>query len=514
MVLSGNKALRRRERKRTFVRVLPLTARVNLREILAYVLVIALLFVVVSRKSAPVLDAASESAIQRRRPRAEGGNGRGSTPHLVSVSSQTSLHSPPKHRHAGLPVERAGGALGVDLFASRVVLRNGGENAAIANACSKLADIIISKYLELRPEFLGYIDQETSLDASGKPSAVSMVVKDVYKGDRGALLNNAFYSWQQSQRQNADTNYRYCMWKAAEQDAMDEGATQACAKQMVADEWPEMYNSEAYKMLTKYVFETAAAYDDRTKENPDDRVYSRSRGGLMDVWFSVHTPGMFHNEHDHEDSSIAGTMYLQASGDCGRIVFIDPRKPRSLEDERARRGVGDEDGGRIRENDLFDDGRRGFSVKPTVGSLLLFPPWLYHQVERTKRPNAKKNDKEHTDSTSDTNTNADAESNVWENDTERSLFRVAMSFNIGRTWTTSVDYSIVDVLEPRVRQMLRADTLLPTRQDDFNGGSPYRNFVNDGALRDRLLATSRAADFVTRTSSSSSSRVHDDSAPG
>ena len=73
-----------------------------------------------------------------------------------------------------------------------------------------------------------------------------------------------------------------------------------------------------------------------------------------------------------------------------------------------------------------------------------------------------------------------------------------MSFNIGRSWETSVEYSLLDVFEPGVHQMLISDILAPTRRNDTHASDNGMDFdiVDDSDLRDTMISGSSFANVV------------------
>ena len=494
-------------RSRGVLRIQSLSARVNVREILAYVVGAILLAVVVVKGKTTLMS---------------------SQPIMLSRDGQyfpgVDVHSPsrvlpltPRRKTPAFPVDRAGDALGVNLFASRVLMREGGKDAMIKAACEELANIVVSKYLSLRPQLIWELKNERGEGSQTQKQAGQdeVNVQGFYADEHGADLNDAFYSWQEDKRQGADKQYMDCVTTYMFAGASTyENELQKCAEELVQNEWPDVYNSTAYKTLANLAFETAAKYDGKAVERAENNVYSRSRSGLMHVWFSVHTPGMFHGEHNHANSSIAGTLYLQSNGESGRIVFVDPRSPpdliavpgtpgaqtmeassQSASPKNKEKGSGTRS--IIHESELFDYGRRGFSVKPQRGTMLLFPPWLFHQVERTKDSEKKKKKKKSEEEEKKGLSSHDQLDDLGQVK-DRSSFRVAMSFNIGRSWETSVEYSLLDVFEPGVHQMLISDILAPTRRNDTHASDNGMDFdiVDDSDLRDTMISGSSFANIV------------------
>ena len=74
----------------------------------------------------------------------------------------------------------------------------------------------------------------------------------------------------------------------------------------------------------------------------------------VSMWASVQANGTMHPMHVHPDSTIAGTYYIQTPTLVGDLLLSDPRG--ALSDLESIR------------------------ITPTPGDLILFPPWLPHQV--------------------------------------------------------------------------------------------------------------------------------------
>ena len=98
--------------------------------------------------------------------------------------------------------------------------------------------------------------------------------------------------------------------------------------------------------------------------------------GSVNWWFGVHRDGIWHVPHTHARTTVAGTVYLQATGGkMGRLCFMDPRK-----------AMGDQEAREAKENGKADLGSfdAGLCFKAQAGDVVLFPPWLQHTVERTR----------------------------------------------------------------------------------------------------------------------------------
>ena len=85
------------------------------------------------------------------------------------------------------------------------------------------------------------------------------------------------------------------------------------------------------------------------------------RAGDFHVWASVHPSCSIHPTHVHPGATLSGVLYVATEPDDGQIVFTDPRGTLPP----------------------FDDHRLGF--RPAPGDILIFPPWLPHEVTSSGR---------------------------------------------------------------------------------------------------------------------------------
>merc|ERR1712050_263687 len=91
-----------------------------------------------------------------------------------------------------------------------------------------------------------------------------------------------------------------------------------------------------------------------------DQLFSADADPQLFVWASVHEGSSVHVPHIHGDSAISGVFYVAVPPLAGSIVFVDPRGPDSP----------------------FTCNR--LEHKPLAGEMLLFPPWLVHEVTSSK----------------------------------------------------------------------------------------------------------------------------------
>jgi uncharacterized protein (TIGR02466 family) len=85
----------------------------------------------------------------------------------------------------------------------------------------------------------------------------------------------------------------------------------------------------------------------------------------LDAWANIQERGGFNVSHIHANTLLSGCFYLKVPEGSGEIVFKDPR-PGAVMTGFPGRGI---------------NTAKDFKIKPTEGTLLIFPNWLEHYVE-------------------------------------------------------------------------------------------------------------------------------------
>ena len=533
-------------------RILPLTAQLNIRELLAYVVVAALLYTLMHRDAMPLWYATPSrvrirSAVLPRDVQLDWDDGEkksvnpgtDATDRTLAETQATPMNTTSSSVDGATPImpasllslREAEDAVVFNLFSVRMTMRDGGVNATILSACEELSNAVIRGFLSMRSSFTRTMKEQVG------GGNTNMNLGEL---DGGFQMNNAFYKWQMSKRDNAFMKYNSCVEKNGNTDP-----GKACQHAIAQDEWPEVYGTQAFATLRAFVLESAALTS-VGKAVFSDPAAAKLEDTDMDIWFSVHSPGMFHGEHNHHFSSIAGTMYLHTGDGSGRIVFLDPRSPHSKTEEVEQAAAkesaalaGEEVEDPQPEKYLFENGRRGVSVEPRDGLLLLFPPWLFHKVEHTvpKTPSSATSSPTQRTGSGTDEVAGDASTDdavlkrregragedrsliawlwwwisfgewrersriaqadrlarlrkeldrgrdpMWTRDSDAAGFRVAMSFNIGQSWDPSVDLSVADADSKRVFEMLRTNAVSPTRIE-----KEHWVYVDDDELRESMV---------------------------
>jgi len=133
------------------------------------------------------------------------------------------------------------------------------------------------------------------------------------------------------------------------------GPNQGFYDWQMAGGWDILANHTTMQLLNEYLNSAADAYlqalslshliPDRTK--------------TIQAWATVHSKCVSHLPHCHPGALISGTYYVKIPKGAGKIIFDDPRGPRPPFDTQI-------------------------AIQPKEGDLLLFPPWLIHQVAPTE----------------------------------------------------------------------------------------------------------------------------------
>lgn len=85
------------------------------------------------------------------------------------------------------------------------------------------------------------------------------------------------------------------------------------------------------------------------------------KGNLSNYWIQEYKENNFHSAHIHPNSVISCVYYLKAKN-ASNIKFTNPNVIQSMSNENLQY----------------------FSITPEEGSLIMFPSWLYHEVDQVK----------------------------------------------------------------------------------------------------------------------------------
>jgi len=85
---------------------------------------------------------------------------------------------------------------------------------------------------------------------------------------------------------------------------------------------------------------------------------------LTNSWFNIQQRGSFLGRHVHPDSVISGALYINVDHESSRLVFDNPNVAINLFNKTS--------------DNLTEFTFERFNFRPTIGSLFLFPSWLFH----------------------------------------------------------------------------------------------------------------------------------------
>jgi len=89
---------------------------------------------------------------------------------------------------------------------------------------------------------------------------------------------------------------------------------------------------------------------------------------MREIWANANGKYAYNNVHNHPNSLLSGVYYVKVEGDCGDLLFFDPRKQASMTQPEFSE--------RTQINSSIQ------SISPEAGTLIIFPSWLDHSVNQ------------------------------------------------------------------------------------------------------------------------------------
>ena len=80
---------------------------------------------------------------------------------------------------------------------------------------------------------------------------------------------------------------------------------------------------------------------------------------IQNCWINFFEPGLRHSTHVHGNSTISGVYYYKTNGNDGDLVIFNPNHNNVLNSWESPE----------------------IRIKPENGKLVLFPSYLYHEIE-------------------------------------------------------------------------------------------------------------------------------------
>lgn len=170
-----------------------------------------------------------------------------------------------------------------------------------------------------------------------------------------------FVTLENAAQLNSDLVQHIRAWRSlSPEGVVRSNVTRVGAWHSVAD----MHRRTEYNPLTARILDNAARVFDDQGYDPEYEP------AISMMWANISPRYGFNRHHNHPGVLWSGVYYVKAPANSGRILFSDPRAQ-----------------AHVIEPFLPDAGRQKPEIWPEVyfealeGRLLLFPAWLYHEVE-------------------------------------------------------------------------------------------------------------------------------------
>ena len=90
---------------------------------------------------------------------------------------------------------------------------------------------------------------------------------------------------------------------------------------------------------------------------------------MADLWGIINPPGSRNNVHTHPNSYLSGVYYLKVPPKCGNLVFLEPKPQAEVLSPPKN-------------DHMVISLAHSVSWEPKENSLIFFPSWLQHEVEK------------------------------------------------------------------------------------------------------------------------------------
>ena len=122
-----------------------------------------------------------------------------------------------------------------------------------------------------------------------------------------------------------------------------------------------------YKQLQEAIYGVVMAYTRELKYEVNANKCS------ITMWASVMRKDGYHTVHNHPNSHISGTFYIQCDETMSPIVFHNPTNPFRMHELTV-----------MRPEDLTPFTSPVLTLQPKQGSLMIWPSWMQHHVEKMR----------------------------------------------------------------------------------------------------------------------------------
>ena len=126
----------------------------------------------------------------------------------------------------------------------------------------------------------------------------------------------------------------------------------------------DMNKRQEYNPLTKQLF------------NMQDEIYKKEhltmKPVLGNMWANINYPGGYNRPHLHPNSLFSGVYWVKAPKNSGKLMLYEPRPGVQCIMPNRKEGK------------LPSHLWRDVSYEPTAGTIIMFPAWLWHEVQPNK----------------------------------------------------------------------------------------------------------------------------------
>ena len=126
----------------------------------------------------------------------------------------------------------------------------------------------------------------------------------------------------------------------------------------------DMNKREEYNPLTKQLF------------NMQEEIFKKEllteKPGLGNMWANINYPGGYNRPHLHPNSLFSGVYWIKTPANCGKFMIYEPRQGAQCTMPNRKEGK------------LPPELWREVHYTPRAGTILMFPAWLWHEVQPNK----------------------------------------------------------------------------------------------------------------------------------
>ena len=126
----------------------------------------------------------------------------------------------------------------------------------------------------------------------------------------------------------------------------------------------DMNKREEYNPLTKQLF--------NMQEEIFEKEYLTEKPVLGNMWANINYPGGYNRPHLHPNSLFSGVYWIKTPANCGKFMIYEPRQGAQCTMPNRKEGK------------LPPELWREVHYTPRAGTILMFPAWLWHEVQPNK----------------------------------------------------------------------------------------------------------------------------------